>query len=614
MSVQDLLVPVQKFTRRAGTFRFGPRPVLASANTADTLPLGQLAADLKRRGRTAARIERNAFGPADVRIRRDPKLTTPDAYRIDISPAGVEIAASADAGAYYAVQTLRELLTGHGRRLPCGRIDDRPDFPRRGVYYDCARGKIPTVETFRALIERLARWKINELQLYIENGFTWKRHPAIGRGWSPLAPQELLDIQAHAKKHHIRLVGSLASFGHMGKVLSVPAYRHLAESGYKPGVPGDTQLCPVDPRAFPFLTELYEELVPLFEAEDFNSCCDETWTLGEGRSKKRAAKVGKARLYLDWIVRLNRLNHRFGKRMNIWGDIILQHPELLKDLPEDLVFLNWDYNPAGPRLVRTAEVAAAGVDFMVCPGTGSWQEHGSRLDWSLRNVEDFSAQGRKHGAVGLLNTDWGDCGHRNTLAVSLHGFAHGAAHAWNGAAVPRRRFTDLFCRHVFDQTSGRMADAIRTLGSSYRCWRRWKAHSLYHALVEPLTAPRPTDRGSIDHMTARGMEKVLANLDGRSLWPAPPKSADAFDRQMFRQFELATQMDILAAKRVLAAKKIRAGKAVPGKVLRALAAETRALARRFEKLWLAQNKPSRLRDNLRDLRAVAREADRLARK
>jgi len=50
---------------------------------------------------------------------------------------------------------------------------------------------------------------------YVENVFTFKKHPEIGRGYSPFTPEEILSLQEHCKKHHIRLVGSLSSFGHL---------------------------------------------------------------------------------------------------------------------------------------------------------------------------------------------------------------------------------------------------------------------------------------------------------------------------------------------------------------------------------------------------------------
>jgi hypothetical protein len=510
-----LLIPVKKFSFQPGFFSWPKKTVLASPRTADVLPLQQLRRDLSKQS-LKARIVGNAYGSADVRIYRDNKTKNSEAYRIVVSPGGVEIYAGADAGAYYALQTLRDIVAIYGMKLPACTIKDEPDFKRRGVYHDCSRGKVPKLETLKELVTKLAHWKINELQLYIENVFTFKQHPDIGKGFSPFTPEEILSLQDHCRSHHVKLVGSLASFGHLEKILALPRYQHLGEMPGFRGFGGGTTLCPSDSGSIKLIEELYSEFVPLFEAEDFNVCCDETWELGRGRSKKRAERIGTGRVYLDFLIKIYRLCQRHGKRMNAWADIVLKHPELMSELPGDIVLLNWEYEQDGININRTKEIAEAGVGLMVCPGTSGWLTHGSRMSNSMANVSNFAAQGRKHNAEGLLNTDWGDQGHRNFLGVSLHSFAHGAAHAWNDKAVDDQNFTKNFCYHVFGQHTDRMAKALQMLGSTYiTCGKVSRNESLlYHALVEPLVHNEPPDRSPIDMMSEAGLHKILDQLSG----------------------------------------------------------------------------------------------------
>ncbi len=184
-------------------------------------------------------------------------------------------------------------------------------------------------------------------------------------------------------------------------------------------------------------------------------------------ARKRRFVSESGQVYLDFLLKIHRLCEKHGKRMNAWADIILNHPELLGKLPRDIVLLNWEYEQNGANIARTKEIANSGLSFMVCPGTSGWLTHGTRLPNSMGNVTNFAAAGRKYHAEGLLNTDWGDQGHRNFLGVSLHSFAHGAANAWNGKAVDNARFTENFCCHAFGQKDKRMAKAIRLLGSTY---------------------------------------------------------------------------------------------------------------------------------------------------
>jgi len=614
MHAPEFLIPVKQYESRTGVFRVPEAVTLSGAAPGDALPLGQLAGDLAQHG-VIARVTAGAGASAAVRIRRDPRIAGAEAYEMTIGPDGVEICASADAGAYYAVQTLRDLVALHGRSLPACVIRDAPDFSRRGVYHDCSRGKVPTLETLKALVERLARWKVNELQLHVENVFEFRRHPAIGRGYSPFTADEVRALQDHCRRHHVRLVGSLASFGHMEKILALAEYQHLGElAGYR-GWPGGTTLCPTDPGAIALLADLYAEFVPIFDARDFNACCDETWELGRGRSKADADRIGVGRVYLEFFKKVHALCVQYGKRMNAWADIVLAHPETLADLPRDACMLNWDYHPEGTRIGRTREIREAGLAVMVCPGTNAWNSHGCRLRMGMRNIARFAEEGLARDVEGLLNTDWGDGGHRNPLAVSLHNLAYGAAHAWNHTATRAEGFTERFCLLVFGDSSGRLADAIRTLGGAHEALGLGFSNStlLYTTFlgpVEDFLGPEHPQGAALDRVSAEALAKHAEALSALR-WPTAG-DADAFLAATMEEYALAAKLDALACRRTAVLKQLRAGKTPDAEELRRLADATEETARDLERVWLLENKPSRLCDILDGFAQAVSDYGRLA--
>jgi hypothetical protein len=595
-----LVVPVKKIGLRKGFFRWPARPAFACSNMADAIGLKQLIRDLSKH-HINANITSDSSRQATLRIYRYKKITNSEAYRLTITQTGLEIHAKTDAGAYYALQTLREMTAIYGKVLPLCKIEDEPDFRRRGVYLDCSRGKVPKLNTLKELVKWLSHWKINEIQLYVENVFTFKKHPEIGKGYSPFTPEEILSLQEHCKKFHIRLVGSLSSFGHFEKILSLPKYRHLGEKPGFRGFPGGTTLCPTNPDTIKLVAELYSEFVPLFEAEDFNVCCDETWELGKGRSEKKAIRIGVGQVYLDFLLKIHRLCEKHGKRMNAWADIILNHPELLGKLPRDIALLNWEYEQNGANIARTREIANPGLPLMVCPGTSGWLTHGTRLPNSMGNVTNFAAAGRKYHAEGLLNTDWGDQGHRNFLGVSLHSFAHGAANAWNGKAVDNTIFTENFCYNAFGQQDNRMAKAIGLLGSTYiTCGRTSPNKSLlFQSFFEPMLQDKTIECSAIDLMSKEGLRQITAELSDDTLWPADIKTTGNFEQLALRELKLASRMDYLASRRALVAKALRSGQNVKNSELRQLRKQMHDIGTVFKELWLARNKVSRLNDNMR---------------
>ena len=95
-----------------------------------------------------------------------------EGYTLTISPDEIKIEGKGVAGAFYGIQTLKQIF--EETSVPCLEIEDEPDRIHRGFYHDITRGKVPTVETLKSLIDEMAYYKMNELQLYIEHTFPFK--------------------------------------------------------------------------------------------------------------------------------------------------------------------------------------------------------------------------------------------------------------------------------------------------------------------------------------------------------------------------------------------------------------------------------------------------------
>ena len=89
-----------------------------------------------------------------------------ESYHLSVLPESVHIKACDCEGAFYAIQTLRQLYTME--KVPCVEIQDKPDFPYRGFYFDVSRGRVPKVAYIKKLIDNMAYYKLNSFQLYIE--------------------------------------------------------------------------------------------------------------------------------------------------------------------------------------------------------------------------------------------------------------------------------------------------------------------------------------------------------------------------------------------------------------------------------------------------------------
>ncbi|MFP4015392.1 MAG: beta-N-acetylhexosaminidase [Halanaerobiales bacterium] len=379
------------------------------------------------------RVEVKEDKKSDIRDKR--KID--ESYSLSIEEKIIEITAQSEAGLFYGVQTLRQLIRSEGLTLPHLDINDNPYFVYRGFYHDVTRGKVPTLDTLKELVDRISFYKINQLQLYVEHTFAFKNMSEIWRGADPLTAEEILELDQYCQNKHVELVPSLSTFGHLYEALTTSTYSNLAELD---AGPGDTYswidrqrhhtLDVSNPGSFQFVQDMLDQYIPLFSSDKFNICCDETFDLGEGKNKELARKKGKGRIYVDFLTRIIDYVQGHNREVMFWGDIIIQHPELLGEIPDDVICLNWEYN-AEPDEEKVKTVAHSGIKQYLCPGVSGWNKLMNDMDNAYSNIEYMIEYGKKYEAIGVLNTDWGDYGHINLLANSLPGMIYAAALSWN---------------------------------------------------------------------------------------------------------------------------------------------------------------------------------------
>lgn len=412
--------------------------------------------------------------PPAALISIDPVIATkPQGYRLEIAPGQIRIIAHDPAGAWYAAMTLRQIARQCGKAgLPCLRIEDWPDFPQRGIMLDISRDRVPTLATLLRLVEMMSEWKLNVLQLYMEHSFAYRNHKDVWKKSSPLTAQDVLELDAWCRRLHIELVPNQNSFGHMERWLKHPAYQSLAEcpEGFETKEHGHLEprsLCPTDRGAIDLIAGLYEELLPNFTSRQINVGCDETMEIGMGRSRFACTELGRGRVFLNHALRLHRLAGRHGRTMQIWSDIILEHPEIIADIPRDIVPLVYGYEADEDFKGKCAPFRKQGFTFHICPGTSSWNSIAGRTRNALANIRKAAECGVDAGASGFLITDWGDCGHWQHLSISYAGFLYGAAVAWSVRPNAEIDLPAALDAHVFGAPNSGLGSVAHDLGNAH---------------------------------------------------------------------------------------------------------------------------------------------------
>ena len=392
--------------------------------------------------------------PAPPPFRAD---TTAEDYALQITPDTVIVAAPGPAGLAHGVQTLRQLIRANRTRntLSCLTIRDWPSLRWRAFQDDLTRGPSSALENLKLQAGLGAFLKLNVFTYYMEYQYAFRKHPVIGPQDGSLTPEELRALVEYARPLHLDILGNQQSFGHFTAILAHPEYAALRETDYL--------LCPTNERTYALLDDLYSDVIPLLPFPFFNVCCDETDGLGQGPSKPEAQRLGVGALYVQHIRRLHDLvNGKYGKRMMMWGDIILRHPDQLDKVPKDVVMLSWGYDPRASFEDQILPFARSGHEFWVCPGVNCWSRVLPHFSAAVTNIQNFVRDGAKHGAAGMLNTAWDDDG-ENFNAPNWHGIAWGAECAWNAATTRYEDFNRRVGAVLFGERDDHFGRAIELL-------------------------------------------------------------------------------------------------------------------------------------------------------
>lgn len=250
-------------------------------------------------------IELNSSSTKQIVFSKDESQIDTEAYALSISPKTIEIKAKTDQGAFYAVQTLRQLLPSEFENgsynkkeviLNSISIEDVPQFKYRGMHLDVGRHMF-SVAFIKKYIDALALLKMNTFHWHLTEDQGWrieiKKYPKLneiaafrdetlvghysdqphqfdGKQYGGFYTQEQIkEIVSYALKNHITIIPEIEMPGHAQAALA--AYPELSCNGEpikvatKWGV-FEEIFCTKD-ETFNFLEDVLDEVMALFPDE-----------------------------------------------------------------------------------------------------------------------------------------------------------------------------------------------------------------------------------------------------------------------------------------------------------------------------------------------------------
>jgi hexosaminidase len=367
-----------------------------------------------------------------IRFELDNRITNPEEYQMTVSPNEITIRVLAAAGAFYAIQTIRQLLyseigsTGKPEwKIPCCRITDYPRYAYRGFHLDVSRHFF-TKEYLMKIIDFLGMYKINRLQLHLTDDQGWRvqidQFPLLTEvgAWrtfnrldsiciekSKTNPDFIIDkrfirimdgktvyggfytkrdireIVAYAADRFIEVVPEIDMPGHMSAAIS--AYPYLSCTGSTGwGKEFSVPACPCNPEMMDFAFRVWDEITDLFPSKFVHIGADEvekdTWASSPECQKfvnnnRPDSLVGIQNYF---VTELQKHLEAKGKTVIAWDDVIDG------EVNDKLVMMYWrDWLTDSP-----SKCAHNGNNLILTPWTVFYFS-GQHTDESVKRLYDY---------------------------------------------------------------------------------------------------------------------------------------------------------------------------------------------------------------------------------
>lgn len=545
-------------------------------------------------------------------MQQDPKYPSQE-YRLLVKNQSVTIIGGSQEAIFYGVQTMRQILAyglAEKHAIPELLVSDYPDLARRGMMLDISRDKVPTMQTLYQIVDFLVTLKVNELQLYTEHTYAYTQHEIVWKDYSPMTPEEIADLQKYCNDRFIDLVPNQNSFGHFENWLKYDKYLPLADcvedcktiwGPYKL-----SSLDPSNPGSFELVKGLYAEFLPNFNSAYFNIGCDETVELGLGRSKAACDSLGVGRVYLNYLLKLNDEVRKYGKVAQFWGDIILNHEELIPEIPQDMIPMVWGYESNFRFDTILPKFRKAGLDFYVCPGTATWRSIIGKNNIAFANLYNAATNATANGARGMLVTNWGDHGHWQPLSVCYAPLMVGCSYAWKCDSSVVSRLCFLLNEYIFQDPTQNTGIAVLKLGNAYEKAKIPEGNANVFHLLLHRHAWKMKGNYQTKEITLANLRKTEAEIDDALaiLHHAKPQCADAevVIEELHQAANLAKHSLHLGIDRMQV--KSYQTLDIPLEKRKKLAHELQKLIDNHKRIWVIRNRPGGLQDSAGRLQEI----------
>ncbi len=474
-----------------------------------------------------------------------------ESYHLNISKSGITINATTPKGVFYGVVTLIQMVENLDK-LPVCDIYDYPDLGVRGISDDISRGQVSKIENFKRIIDFLGRYKMNTFMPYMEDVLEISAYPQIGKNRGALTKEEVAKIHKYAEANFIEVVPIYQTLGHYENILLIEDFLQYAE------FPGAASLNVSNPDTYVFLENMLKEVFEMFPSEYFHMGADESWDVGLGESKHLVEKSNIADVHAEHYRKVNEICKKYGKKVIMYGDVILHHPEILEKLPKDITVVDWHYGPKENNL-SPKTFHEAGQRFYVSPSVWNFLTTFPTNMNSVPNIKYLIEDGIEYGASGMINSNWGDYGAETFKEQILYGYAWSAQCAWNFTGSNIGTFNEDFFNDFFGVKNYEGNLIYQTLANDlnqemwHAVWRHpllpirkpvWWEPGQYLSKVVKINSIDQASK-TLDDLTSSLEKKATKNVEHLEFIKFQKEFMEWYALKLETQFQLHDALDTL---------------------------------------------------------------------
>ena len=431
-----------------------------------------------------------------------------EAYSLIINKNGIEIKACSPKGLFYGAMSLVQLTDRCSSKcLSYVEIFDSPDMKVRGISDDISRGQVSTLDNFKKIIRHIARYKMNVYMPYLEDMIKFDAYPTIGLNRGALTKDEIKELVAYAKKYYVDIIPAFQTLGHYENILSQPEFLKYAE------FPGAASLNVSYDSTYVFLEDLLKVVFELFPSEYFNMGADESYDVGLGKSKYLVDKSNIAKVHAEHYKKVYDICKKYNKKVLMYGDILLSHPEILDIIPKDITIVDWHYR-GDLDYPSTKTFSKSGFNYYVSPSVWNFLTTFPTNLNAFPNIKYIAKAGLENGSTGMINSNWGDYGAETFKEFILFGYAWSAQCSWNIEGSNSGIFAINYFADFFGSDDSRIAQIYESLSNPFNLmmWHDVWRHPLLPPREYMFWEPKMSQVGRINWIEY-SMPLLLSNIE-----------------------------------------------------------------------------------------------------